>query len=93
MAFTDFDFRTPVESVGSPKNMPAKLPHVDTTVQEIPLASNLSKEAKHFIDSTVRVTLGKASEVQSSTQNQSSNGEWFKLRHCRLTASHFGKDG
>ena len=91
MAFTDIDSSTPVENVGFPENMPTKLPHVDTTIQEIPLPSNLSEEAKHFIDSTVRVTLGKAFEIESSTRNQSSkNGEWFKLRQCRLTASNFG---
>ena len=39
--------------------MQRKLPHVDTTVKEMQLPSNLSEEAKHFIDSTVRVTLGK----------------------------------
>ena len=55
----------------------------------VPLKSNLPEEAKHFIDSTVRVTLGKAFEIESSTRNQSSNGEWFKLGQCRLTASNF----
>ncbi|PFX21208.1 hypothetical protein AWC38_SpisGene14333 [Stylophora pistillata] len=90
VAFTDFDSSTPVENVGSPENMPTKLPRIDTTVKEIPLPSNVSEEAKHFIDSTVRVTLGKAFEIESSTRDQSSNGECFKLRQCRLTASNFG---
>ena len=67
--------------------MPTKLPRVDTTVQEIPLPP---EEAKHFIDSTVRVILGEAFKIESSTRNQSSNGEWFKLRQCRLIASNFG---
>ena len=90
VAFTDFDSRTLIENVGSPENMPTKLPHIETTVQEIPLPSNLSEEAKHFIDSTVRVTLVKAFEIESSTRNQSCNGEWFKLRQCRLTNCNFG---
>ena len=64
MAFTDFDSSTPVENVGSPaENMSTKLHHVDKTVQEIPLPSNLSEEAKYFIDSIVKVTPGKAFEI------------------------------
>jgi len=91
VAFTDFDSSTPVKNVGTPENMPKKLPRIDTTVQEIPLPSNFSEEAKHFIDSKVRATLGKAFEIESSTRNQSSHGEWFKLGQCTPTASNLLK--
>ena len=69
---------------------PIKLPMDDMNVNEPSIPDNLSEEAKHLFNNTVKVDFDQAVAIESSTRDQSDNNEWFKHRQCRLTASNFG---